>query len=308
MAKGVEDTAFYRYVRLLALNDVGGDPARFGISVDEFHAANAERAAALPAQPARHPDARHQALGRRARADRRAGRRWPDEWAAHVRRWLDAAGRCTAAARPTPDEQLLRLPDAARRVADHRGAPRGLPREGAARGQAHTNWVEPDEAHEAAVQALRAPRCSTDRAVPRATSSRSASSVAEAGDRAALGQLAAEADRARACPTSTRATSCSCLSLVDPDNRRPVDWERAPRARCAPSDPPAEAATDPRARSPCARAGRRRSRAPTSRSTPAPDAVAFTARRRRGARRGPRCAATGRPSCPQALARRARRA
>ena len=39
MAKGVEDTAFYRYVRLLALNEVGGDPSRFGISVDTFHAA-----------------------------------------------------------------------------------------------------------------------------------------------------------------------------------------------------------------------------------------------------------------------------
>ena len=34
MAKGVEDTAFYRYVRLLALNEVGGDPGRFGIDVD----------------------------------------------------------------------------------------------------------------------------------------------------------------------------------------------------------------------------------------------------------------------------------
>ena len=71
MAKGVEDTAFYRYLRLLALNDVGGDPGRFGLSVDDFHAANAERAAA---QPARHPDPRHQALRRRARADRRARR------------------------------------------------------------------------------------------------------------------------------------------------------------------------------------------------------------------------------------------
>src|SRR5262249_57319995 len=44
MAKGVEDTAFYRYVRLLALNEVGSDPGRFGISVEEFHRANAGRA------------------------------------------------------------------------------------------------------------------------------------------------------------------------------------------------------------------------------------------------------------------------
>src|SRR6185312_6701411 len=43
-AKGVEDTAFYRYVRLLALNEVGGDPERFGLSVPGFHAANAMRA------------------------------------------------------------------------------------------------------------------------------------------------------------------------------------------------------------------------------------------------------------------------
>src|SRR5205807_5861186 len=43
MAKGVEDTAFYRYLRLAALNEVGGNPARFGMTVDEFHAANAVR-------------------------------------------------------------------------------------------------------------------------------------------------------------------------------------------------------------------------------------------------------------------------
>jgi len=37
MAKGVEDTAFYSYVRLVSLNEVGGDPGRFGVSVDDFH-------------------------------------------------------------------------------------------------------------------------------------------------------------------------------------------------------------------------------------------------------------------------------
>ena len=48
MAKGVEDTAFYRYVRLTALNEVGGDPGRFSLSVDEFHRANLERAERFP--------------------------------------------------------------------------------------------------------------------------------------------------------------------------------------------------------------------------------------------------------------------
>ena len=37
MAKGVEDTAFYCYNRLISLNEVGGDPGRFGVSLDEFH-------------------------------------------------------------------------------------------------------------------------------------------------------------------------------------------------------------------------------------------------------------------------------
>ena len=39
MAKGVEDTAYYRYARFIALNEVGGNPAQFGIPVEEFHAA-----------------------------------------------------------------------------------------------------------------------------------------------------------------------------------------------------------------------------------------------------------------------------
>ena len=72
MAKGVEDTAFYRYCRLISLNDVGGDPSRFGIDVGWFHAGCVDRARAVPAQSADDPDPRRQALGRRPRADRRA--------------------------------------------------------------------------------------------------------------------------------------------------------------------------------------------------------------------------------------------
>src|SRR3954470_17859755 len=48
MAKGLEDTAFYRYNRFVALNEVGGDPGHFGTSVERFHAANAERMARWP--------------------------------------------------------------------------------------------------------------------------------------------------------------------------------------------------------------------------------------------------------------------
>ena len=48
MAKGLEDTAFYVYNRLLSLNDVGGAPGRFGISLEAFHGQNLERAKSLP--------------------------------------------------------------------------------------------------------------------------------------------------------------------------------------------------------------------------------------------------------------------
>jgi (1->4)-alpha-D-glucan 1-alpha-D-glucosylmutase len=48
MAKGVEDTAFYRYTRFMALNEVGGDPARFGLSLSEFHRAQRQRQQAAP--------------------------------------------------------------------------------------------------------------------------------------------------------------------------------------------------------------------------------------------------------------------
>lgn len=48
MAKALEDTAFYRYNRLVSLNDVGGDPRRFGISVEAFHAVNAGDMATRP--------------------------------------------------------------------------------------------------------------------------------------------------------------------------------------------------------------------------------------------------------------------
>ena len=48
MSKGVEDTAFYNYNRFVMLNEVGGEPGRFGVSPDDFHAAMAERQARQP--------------------------------------------------------------------------------------------------------------------------------------------------------------------------------------------------------------------------------------------------------------------
>ncbi len=61
MAKGLEDTAFYRYNRLLALNEVGGSPDRFGASIAGFHGANRDREQHTPHALLEHVDARYQA-------------------------------------------------------------------------------------------------------------------------------------------------------------------------------------------------------------------------------------------------------
>jgi (1->4)-alpha-D-glucan 1-alpha-D-glucosylmutase len=45
MAKGIEDTLFYLYNRYLALNEVGGNPGKFGITLDEFHEVNQKQSA-----------------------------------------------------------------------------------------------------------------------------------------------------------------------------------------------------------------------------------------------------------------------
>jgi (1->4)-alpha-D-glucan 1-alpha-D-glucosylmutase len=72
MAKGVEDTAFYLYNRLVSLNEVGGSPERFGITLEAFHGQNLKRCKQPPPGHAGHLDPRHQAQRRCAGPDQRA--------------------------------------------------------------------------------------------------------------------------------------------------------------------------------------------------------------------------------------------
>ena len=74
MAKSLEDTAFYRYHRLLALNEVGGDPAAKALSVEAFHEMMRTRARRMAARHDGDRDPRHQARRGRPRADHGAGR------------------------------------------------------------------------------------------------------------------------------------------------------------------------------------------------------------------------------------------
>ena len=218
MAKGVEDTAFYRYGGCSRSTTSAATPAasasRRGLPRGQRRARGA-----LPAQPARHPDARHQALGRRAGADRRAlgdGR---------------ASGRRTCAALARPARRHRAGPDDVERYLIFQTLAGAWPIE-RERLQAYlekalreakrtTSWVEPDEAHEAARAGV-LPRCYEHEAFL-ADFEPFAAELAAAGDRAALGQLLLKLT-VPGVPDVYQGDELLSLSLVDPDNRRPVDW------------------------------------------------------------------------------------
>lgn len=85
-AKGVEDTAFYRYNRLVALNEVGGEPSKFGSSVELFHRQNARRQADFPHSllaTSTHDTKRSEDV----RARIAALSEIPQEWSRTCRRW-----------------------------------------------------------------------------------------------------------------------------------------------------------------------------------------------------------------------------
>ncbi len=135
MAKGVEDTAFYRYNRLLALNEVGGDLRRFGVAPDEFHRANLRIQRPLAGHDDDAVDPRHQAVGRRAgpagAAVGAAGRVGERLRAVDGGDGRAVAGRRARSPRPAPA-----VPDPGRGLAAAGRPGAGVPGQGDARGQA----------------------------------------------------------------------------------------------------------------------------------------------------------------------------
>jgi (1->4)-alpha-D-glucan 1-alpha-D-glucosylmutase len=227
-AKGIEDTAFYRHLRLLALNEVGGDPARFGLSVDAFHAANAARAERFPRGllvTQTHDTKRSGDV--RARIG--ALSTMAEEWAALAEGWVRAAD--------APDEHssylvLQTLVGALPIEADRLEA---YVEKALREAKLRTTWAEPDEAYEAA--ARRYARDLVER--PPEGFAAFAERLAVEGRRAALGQLLLKLT-VPGVPDVYQGDELEALSLVDPDNRRPVDWEarRSALARLRAGEPP----------------------------------------------------------------------
>jgi (1->4)-alpha-D-glucan 1-alpha-D-glucosylmutase len=220
MAKGVEDTAFYRYVRLLALNEVGGDPGRFGIDVDTFHASNRQRLALNLLVSSTHDTKRSGDV----RARLCALSAMPEEWAGAVRSWFEvnAPLRDAKLGAPTPAEELLIYQtlvgawpiDAQRLEAYLVKALREA--------KLSSNWITPDLEHEAAVTRFAVDLL--DHGPFRYGFDTVAARVAELGARVALAQTLLKLT-VPGLPDIYQGDELWALSLVDPDNRRPVDWE-----------------------------------------------------------------------------------
>ncbi len=215
MAKGVEDTAFYRWFRLTALNEVGGDPDRFSLSPDDFHRAALDRLE-------RHP---HTLLASQTHDTKRAGdvrarigalAGLHEEWAERVRRWHALTGgmddaneeyllwQTLVGAWPiVPGRLELYLEKALREA------------------KRTTSWLEPDEAHERRVtdfvRSLYSNQEFLDDFEP------FAARVARAGEHASLGALLLRLT-SPGLPDLYQGDALASLNLVDPDNRRPVDW------------------------------------------------------------------------------------
>ena len=222
MAKGVEDTAFYRYFRLTALNEVGGNPARFSLPVEQFHAANLERAERFP----------NHLLATQTHDTKRSGdvRARIAALALHADEWAERRPAWRVLDDPHEDELLWQTlvgawPIEAERVEAYM--------EKALReAKVNTNWIEPDEAHERRVK--EAVRRVVDEPPPDFVDF--AGRIADAGRRFALGMTLLKLT-VPGVPDVYQGDELESLNLVDPDNRRPVDWDARRRAL---ADPPSK--------------------------------------------------------------------
>jgi (1->4)-alpha-D-glucan 1-alpha-D-glucosylmutase len=236
VAKGIEDTAFYRYGRLLALCDVGGDPGRFGIDVDSFHAANAERATRFPLTlltTMTHDTKRSSDV----RARLAALTAFPEPWCRHVRHWLELTEPLRHDGAPDDLERYFLFqtlvgawPIALERI--HEYIQKAL-REA----KRNTSWLAPNVAWEKRVAGF----CSAlyGHQAFLADFEPFVETVARAGDRIALATVALKLT-APGVPDIYQGDELPLRALVDPDNRRPVDWtwHQAMLARLDGGSPP----------------------------------------------------------------------
>ncbi len=247
-AKGLEDTAFYRYNVLLSLNEVGGDPSRFGRSVDEFHQSNQGRSDVWPFEMLT-TSTHDTKLGEDVRARISVLSENPDEWGREVAKWmrLGKGQRTLVDGEPAPDRvdeyrfyQALVGVWPTDLAEDTKAAPADLVTrladymiKAVKEAKVHTSWLTPHEPYEAAL------RTYVERVLTGAAGAKVLAAVLPFQQRLArLGVINSLAQVALkigspGVPDFYQGTDLWDLVLVDPDNRRPVDFDRR---RCALKD------------------------------------------------------------------------
>jgi len=225
MAKGVEDTAFYRWHRLAALNEVGGEPTHFGVPPEEFHAFAGRLQRDWPATMttlSTHDTKRSEDV--RARL---AGiSELTDEWAEAVRTWTEHAGRFRSSdGHPEPATTYLvwqtlvgtwdRGP-----IPFHRLGP--YLEKATREAKRFTWWTRPDAAYDDAVQAYA--RAVLEDEPLLADVARFAALLEPVSRVNVLGQKLVQLTMPGV-PDVYQGCETVDLSLVDPDNRRDVDFD-----------------------------------------------------------------------------------
>jgi (1->4)-alpha-D-glucan 1-alpha-D-glucosylmutase len=234
MAKGFEDTTLYVYNRLLSLNEVGGDPDRFGVSVDEFHAFNRRRFAQWPhsmSATATHDTKR----GEDARARINALAELPEEWERILKVWsrINRPNKTKVRGAEAPDrndEYFLYQTLIGSFPADRVPGDDFLKRltayliKAVREAKVHTEWLKPDEAYEDAFVNF-AREILTPPTGERFLEAFApfAENIAHCGMFNSLGQALFKM-MAPGVPDVYQGTELWDLSFVDPDNRRPVDF------------------------------------------------------------------------------------
>jgi (1->4)-alpha-D-glucan 1-alpha-D-glucosylmutase len=222
MAKGVEDTAFYRWPRLAALNEVGGEPDRFGSGPWEFHTFAGRLARDWPTTMttlSTHDTKRQEDV--RARLAVLA--EIPGEWAAEVTRWHERAVALAGGRAPEPGTEYLLWQTLAGAwpIGYERAA--GYLTKAMREAKTATSWRHPDERYETGVLAFTAAALAdpalTGQIAAFAGRIAAAARVNSLGAKLVQLTMPGAADVYQGCELAG-------FALVDPDNRRPVDYAR----------------------------------------------------------------------------------
>jgi (1->4)-alpha-D-glucan 1-alpha-D-glucosylmutase len=224
VAKGIEDTAFYRYGRLLALNDVGGSPDRFGITVADLHAGAVERAQRFP--QAMLTTMTHDTKRSADARARIAALSWmPGEWERHVRRWMELTESLrSVAGAPDDAERYFLLQTLAGVWPIDRDRLQEYMTKALREAKRNTSWIDVDVVWEAGVE--RFIDGLYDEFEFLADFEPFVQRLAFYGERISLGMVALKLT-APGVPDIYQGDERALFALVDPDNRRPVDWAYA---------------------------------------------------------------------------------